>query len=153
MTIHRRSNREYRLFAAQSLLGINETPRIPQSGEIQRFAWLGWAKNSRPVAVHQFMRTQVNSSESASGSLLGWLGLRSSRAQVAVVEEAPAEPAAKAAPNLLRQARSQLLESVSLFLLDHDLAVTGDNLLAAHSAFWRLLVQHLPACPQIGRDR
>jgi diguanylate cyclase len=54
---------------------------------------------------------------------------------VAVVEEAPAEPAAKAAPNLLRQARSQLLESVSLFLLDHDLAVTGDNLLAAHSAF------------------
>ena len=81
------------------------------------------------------MRTQVNSSESASGSLLGWLGLRSSRAQVAVVEEAPAEPAAKAAPNLLRQARSQLLESVSLFLLDHDLAVTGDNLLAAHSAF------------------
>ena len=81
------------------------------------------------------MHTHANSSESASGSLLGWLGLRGSRSQAPAAEAAPAAQPAKAAPNLLRQARSQLLESVSMFLLDHDLAVTADNLLAAHSAF------------------
>lgn len=81
------------------------------------------------------MHTQANSSPSPSGSLLGWLGLRGSRAAAPATEEAPAEQPVKAAPNLLRQARSQLLETVSTFLLNHDLAVTADNLLAAHSAF------------------
>lgn len=79
------------------------------------------------------MRSHIAPTESAPGSLLGWLGFKLPRVEAQQNSASP-EPA-KSAPNLLRQARSQLLEAVSLFLLDNDLAVTPDNLLAAHSAF------------------
>ena len=79
------------------------------------------------------MRPHTAPNESAPGSLLGWLGFKAGRAET-TKGDASSTPA-NSAPNLLRQARSQLLEAVSRFLLDNDLAVTPDNLLAAHSAF------------------
>jgi len=61
-----------------------------------------------------------------SGSLLGWLGLRSS----------DAKPAGKAAsPDIVKQGRQLLLEAMTAFLLDNDLEISPANLLAAHGAF------------------
>jgi diguanylate cyclase len=69
----------------------------------------------------------MTSTESSTGQLLGWLG------RLAGAEEAPAPDATR--PELYRQARRELLESITDFLLDNDLAVSPDNLLAAHGAF------------------
>lgn len=72
------------------------------------------------------MPTDVNSSESASGSLRGWLGRRGGKA---APEPAPARI------DVVREARRQLLETITDFLLDHNLVVSPENLLAAHGAF------------------
>src|SRR6218665_415200 len=114
--------------------GDGQTAQNAQIRPMATMQWLAWAENSPYPAVQHDMRPHLAPTETASGSLLGWLGFKSGRAEMpAKVSTAP-DPA-KSAPNLLRQARSQLLEAVSLFLLDNDLAVTPDNLLAAHSAF------------------
>jgi len=70
------------------------------------------------------MRAEVTTPDSSNGSLLGWLGRRSS---------ADAGPSAKA--DLFKQARRQLLDAICDFLIDNDLAVSPENLLAAHGAF------------------
>jgi diguanylate cyclase len=74
------------------------------------------------------MRARDNTSE--GGSLLGWLGFRNAQAS------GPAEGAA--APekaDLVKQGRRMMLDAMCDFLLDNDLAVSADNLLAAHGAF------------------
>jgi diguanylate cyclase len=83
------------------------------------------------------MRADENASH-GGGSLFGWLGLRGkSSGQAAAADAAPAAAAASAARPAapVRLARQQLLETMSDFLLAHDLAISPDNLLAAHSAF------------------
>jgi diguanylate cyclase len=47
----------------------------------------------------------------------------------------PQEPARSSNAEFFKQARRQLLDTIADFLLDNDLAVSADNLLAAHSAF------------------
>jgi diguanylate cyclase len=79
------------------------------------------------------MSTHANTSDTAGGSLLGWLGLRGARGAAREAAATCQVPAGKAA--LFRQARRQLLDTISEFLLDHDLAITANNLLAAHGAF------------------
>ncbi|MFA7603752.1 MAG: GGDEF domain-containing protein [Novosphingobium sp.] len=71
------------------------------------------------------MKSDVTSPDSSNGSLLGWLGRRGGAAA--------ATPATKA--DLFRQARRELLDAICDFLIDNDLAVTDDNLLAARGAF------------------
>ena len=70
------------------------------------------------------MRADVTPTDSSTGSLLGWLGRRSGT---------DAAPAGKA--ELFKQARGQLLDAICGFLIDNDLAVSPENLLAAHGAF------------------
>jgi diguanylate cyclase len=69
----------------------------------------------------------MTSSDSSTGQLLGWLG------RLTGAEEALAPDVDK--PELYKQAGRQLLETITDFLLDNDLAVSPDNLLAAHGAF------------------
>jgi diguanylate cyclase len=73
------------------------------------------------------MRAQMTTSDTSAGQLLGWLG------RLKGAEDAPASGADK--PEPFKQARRQLLETISDFLLDNDLAVSPENLVAAHSAF------------------
>jgi len=73
------------------------------------------------------MRAQMTTSDSSAGQLLGWLG------RLKGAGEATTSDADK--PELHKQARRHLLETISDFLLDNDLAVSPENLLAAHSAF------------------
>ncbi|HEX8056057.1 MAG TPA: GGDEF domain-containing protein [Novosphingobium sp.] len=70
------------------------------------------------------MRADVTTPDSSNGSLLGWLGRRSS---------ADAATPSKAA--LFKEARRQLLDAICDFLIDNDLVVSPENLLAAHGAF------------------
>jgi diguanylate cyclase len=72
------------------------------------------------------MGAQGNASETGS-SLLGWLGLRNGKG--------PAQAVTPSRSDAVRQARRQLLDTMCDFLIDNDLAVSPDNLLAAHSAF------------------
>lgn len=68
-------------------------------------------------------------SDTSSGSKSGWFGFGRSRASQNV------EPvAAAASANVFDQARRQLLDEISEFLLRHDLEITPDNLMIAHSA-------------------
>jgi diguanylate cyclase len=79
------------------------------------------------------MRADANTPETSSGSLLGWLGRLSQRPSG---EPAPAgESAAASRADPVRQGRRQLLDAICDFLLDNDLGVTPENLLAAHGAF------------------
>lgn len=76
------------------------------------------------------MQADVNTPDPSNGSLLGWLGRRNSGSGDG---GRPATPAAKA--ELFKEARRQLLAAICDFLTDNDLAVSPDNLLAAHGAF------------------
>jgi diguanylate cyclase len=71
-------------------------------------------------------RAQTTGSE-AAGSRLGWLGRRKGGEDTSSGETAR--------PNVYRQARRVLLETIKDFLLDNDLEVSPENLLAAHGAF------------------
>lgn len=64
--------------------------------------------------------------EKSGGILKGWLGRRGA-------DQAPGETGEKV--DLAKQGRRILLDAIADFLLDHDLAVTPDNLAAAHGAF------------------
>jgi diguanylate cyclase len=77
--------------------------------------------------MEQGMRADVNAIETSNGSLLGWLGRRNAR------PSGEAAPAGKT--ELIKHGRRQLLDAIGDFLLDNDLAVTPENLLAAHGAF------------------
>jgi diguanylate cyclase len=70
------------------------------------------------------MRADVTTPDSSNGSLLGWLGRRSG---------GDAAPASKV--ELFKEARRQLLDAICDFLIDNDLVVSPENLLAAHGAF------------------
>lgn len=70
------------------------------------------------------MRADVTIPDSSGGSLLGWLGRRSA---------GDGAPASKV--ELFKEARRQLLDAICDFLIDNDLAVSPENLLAAHGAF------------------
>ena len=74
------------------------------------------------------MRMDVNIPEHSNGSLLGWLGRRASGPSAD-------EAAAAAKVDLFKEGRRQLLGSICDFLMENDLAVSPDNLLAAHGAF------------------
>jgi diguanylate cyclase len=74
------------------------------------------------------MRADVNTSDSSTSTILRWLGRRTTRSG-----DSAATPPAKA--DLLKQGRRELLAVICDFLLDHDLEITPDNLLAAHGAF------------------
>lgn len=76
------------------------------------------------------MSASTNSAPESSGTLLGWLGLRNSAAKPAA-ERARGD----AVLNVAKEARRQLLDAISSFLLDNDLEVSPANLLAAHGAF------------------
>lgn len=65
-------------------------------------------------------------SHSANGGLLGWLGFGRG--------EQESEDAYDRS-DLVRQARARLLKRISTFLLDNELEVTAANLAAAHGAF------------------
>lgn len=71
----------------------------------------------------------MGTSDNASGSKAGWFGFGRSRAGDV--------PAATPAPSgsVFQQARRQLLDEISEFLLRHDLEVSPANLLIAHGAF------------------
>ena len=69
------------------------------------------------------MHADVDTSNSP-GTLLNMLGLRTKLA---------AEKPTKS--DVMKQARRQVLDAICDFLLDNDLAITPDNLLAAHGAF------------------
>lgn len=76
------------------------------------------------------MGTSINTTDN-SGSLLGWLGRRKIDGAARA-----SEPRAGAAPlDVAKEARRQLLDAIAAFLLDNDLEVSPDNLLAAHGAF------------------
>ena len=69
------------------------------------------------------MHADVDTSNSP-GTLLNMLGLRTKLA---------AEKPTKS--DVMKQGRRQVLDAICDFLLDNDLAITPDNLLAAHGAF------------------
>lgn len=82
------------------------------------------------------MSTLNTHSHEPSGSLLGWLGLRNSKADSRPDKSAAAKSANQGkAGDLTRLARRQLVEAISSFLLDNDLEVSPANLLTAHGAF------------------
>jgi diguanylate cyclase len=68
---------------------------------------------------------------SASGSLLGWFGRRHAAGAVGAI----ALPGGDAGSSLAGQGRRLLMDAIAGFLVDNDLEITPDNLLAAHSAF------------------
>jgi diguanylate cyclase len=76
------------------------------------------------------MRIRDNTSEPAGSSLLGRLGFRSGHSATPA-----AAPASAGKGDLIKQGSRLLLDAICDFLLDHDLAVSPDNLLAAHGAF------------------
>lgn len=65
--------------------------------------------------------------------LLGWLGLKQT-ADVASADDG-AVPPRNAPRNLSSDARCALLQSITDFLLDHDLPVSAENLALAHAGF------------------
>ena len=67
------------------------------------------------------MREDVSTSETSNGSLLSWLGRRG--------------PDAAPRIDVFKEGRRQLLEAICDFLMDNDLAITPENLMAAHGAF------------------
>ncbi|MEZ5736187.1 MAG: GGDEF domain-containing protein [Novosphingobium sp.] len=81
------------------------------------------------------MNSVSNSPRDNAGSLLSWLGfgniLAKDRGDATYPGNGNGSPIREAA----LEKRSWLLESISSFLLDHDLDVSPSNLLAAHSAF------------------
>jgi diguanylate cyclase len=81
------------------------------------------------------MRTQDRTSESSGGSFLGWLGRRNTRGPEHAAQAPAPAPTPTSKADLVKQGRRQLLETMTDFLLDNDLAVSADNLLAAHGAF------------------
>jgi diguanylate cyclase len=70
----------------------------------------------------------MSASEKSGGILKSWLGRRGS-------DEPPAGDAAGGTIDLATQGRRLLLDAIAEFLLENDLAVTPDNLAAAHGAF------------------
>lgn len=72
----------------------------------------------------------MGASKGDPGVKSGWFGLGRSKAR----EPAPSAPAPPE-KGVFNEARRQLLEEISEFLLRHDLAVTPSNLLIAHGAF------------------
>lgn len=70
----------------------------------------------------------MSASEKSGGILKSWLGRRGS-------DESPGSDAANAKVDLATQGRRLLLDAIAEFLLDNDLAVTPDNLGAAHGIF------------------
>ena len=84
------------------------------------------------------MGEQANTSETG-GSLLGWLGFRGARGAAPELPEIAQSPGFAGTPpaksDLIKQARRELLTAMTEFLLDNDLDVSADNLLAAHGAF------------------
>lgn len=71
--------------------------------------------------------------DSSSGSLLGWLGFRGSRS--GDKNGAAAAGRGGAGANIFQQARAHLLDEIGSFLLAYELDVTPNNLMAAHGAF------------------
>ncbi len=72
--------------------------------------------------------------DSSSGSLLGWLGIRGSRG--GNKGDGSASGGNGHAPgNIFQQARRHLLDEMASFLLAYELDVTPNNLIAAHGAF------------------
>ena len=84
------------------------------------------------------MNSLGNFSRDNAGSLLGWLGFGNSASR-GHRDSAPFRNQGDEDDASIREAaretRSWLLESISAFLLDHELDVSPSNLLAAHSAF------------------
>ena len=84
------------------------------------------------------MRTLSNHSRDTAGSLLTWLGFGNSgskdRAAPTHYGHGNGGGGGPIHEDAL-EARSWLLESISSFLLEHDLDISPDNLLAAHNAF------------------
>jgi len=80
------------------------------------------------------MSTSIDSSAQSSGSILGWLGRRGSAAKS---ESAPSNGGAAhgGALDVGKEARRQLMDAITQFLLDNGLEITPANLLAAHGAF------------------
>lgn len=66
-----------------------------------------------------------------SGSLLGWFGWRNG----AVTGSEVTADGGDATITLARQGRRLLMDAIAGLLVDNDLEITPDNLLAAHSAF------------------
>jgi diguanylate cyclase len=77
--------------------------------------------------VELAMHTEANTDESSGGSILGWLGRRGGKPE----NQAPASTKT----DVFKESRRNLLEMICDFLLDHDLVISADNLLAAHGAF------------------
>lgn len=84
------------------------------------------------------MAEQANTSETG-GSLLGWLGFRGARAAAPELPEAGSSGDHTAPQpgrsDLVKQARRELLAAMTEFLLDNDLEISAENLVAAHGAF------------------
>ena len=72
------------------------------------------------------MGEEVSLPDKSTGLLKGWFGRRGS-------DQEPGGNNEKV--DLAKQGRRILLDAIAEFLLDHDLAVTPDNLAAAHGAF------------------
>lgn len=68
----------------------------------------------------------MGAADKSGGILKGWLGRRGSDDQ---------QVASETKMDLAQQGRRILLDAIADFLLDHDLAVTPDNLAIAHGAF------------------
>lgn len=80
------------------------------------------------------MTTKATSSNEPVGRLLDWLGLRNPHGN-APTQESPPPGARPAALDLARQARQQLAQAITGFLLDHDLDISAPNLSLAHGVF------------------
>lgn len=83
------------------------------------------------------MSTRALASQDHVGSLLRWLTFRDRRDQPPAEASPPPRPTGSAPPtaDLVREARRQLLEALSTFLLCNDLEVMPDNLLAGYDAY------------------
>lgn len=71
----------------------------------------------------------MSNSDNSSSSLLGWLGFRGSRSSSG--DGRPHAPGG----NVFQKARRHLLDEIASFLLEFELDITPNNLLAAHGAF------------------
>lgn len=80
------------------------------------------------------MTTKATSSNEPVGRLLDWLGLRNPHGN-APMQESPPPGARPASLDLARQARQQLAQAITGFLLDHDLDISASNLSLSHGVF------------------
>lgn len=78
----------------------------------------------------------MTSSDSSSGSILGWLGFRGGQGSgKGGGNDKPAAANGQGGDNVFQQARRHLLDEIATFLLSYELDVTPGNLLVAHGAF------------------